>query len=212
MLNVALITHAYAESDTPAGLYTAALAHAFTARGHRVHVIAARNTVPRPRHESTGTLTIHRLGQRRGSPTEAFALNATRRLFELGITEEFDVVECIDAPSCITAIAALRACLTARFGLVSVRTDPAAQLDPHNAAADGLADAVIRGHETREFSTSTLTQEPNQLPNLAQEELVTVATAHEDLWDGLRPGQQSTQAAGAWRSLEQSLSRRPIGA
>ncbi len=108
MLSVVLVTPLYQETATPAGLCTAALANAFVQSGYCVHVICSMTVAPRPRHELSSRITIHRLETRRASHPMAFAIQAARRIHELIQANRCDAIECIDASDCIVALAALR--------------------------------------------------------------------------------------------------------
>ena len=107
-MNVVIVTPWYEEMRTPAGLYAASLAASLSQRGHRVDVIARQAPAARPRHETHGPLTLHRLNVRRHSPPPAFAVAAARRLHELAEATDRLAVECIDAPWCWLGAAALR--------------------------------------------------------------------------------------------------------
>lgn len=148
MLSVALVTPHYAELGTPAGLCTAALAHAFVHAGIAVHVVCAMSPAPRPRHETRGLLTIHRLEIRRGSPPQAFSLGACGRVHELIEANRCDVIECVDAPWCLISLASQMGLRGRRQPLVSVIVDPRGAEPAHAQTAIRLADARISTHET----------------------------------------------------------------
>ncbi len=136
MLSVVLVTPLYQETATPAGLCTAALANAFAQSGYCVHVICSMTVAPRPRHELSGRITIHRLETRRASHPMAFAVQATRRIHELVKANRCDAIECIDAPDCVVALAALRRSSGFNAPLIEVVVQ-------HTHAACGLADASV---------------------------------------------------------------------
>ena len=99
MLSVLLITPHYSEMNTPAGLYTAALAHAYSDRGHDVHVLCTKSSVPPPTLFSPSRITLHRFELRAESSEPAFACQAARCILDLIRADKCDVIECIDSPS-----------------------------------------------------------------------------------------------------------------
>ena len=144
MLSIALVTPVYVEMGSPAGLCTAVLAQAFAERGHDVHVVCSASTAPRSQHVCNGSLTIHRLNTRRGSPEQAFAIQACRYILDLSRAGKCDAIECIDAPSCLLGAAALRQTGALDATLVSVAVDPELHSLSQKTTITCIADANVR--------------------------------------------------------------------
>ena len=142
MTGVVLITPAFAEAGTPSGLCTLALARAYAARGHVVRVLCGRTAAPRAGCECDGTITIHRLATRRGSPGEAFAAEAARAVHSLVRAGRCDVVVCVDGMSSLAGLVAMRSLLGLDAPIVSVSVEPD-DAGTWNGARE-LSDATIQ--------------------------------------------------------------------
>lgn len=143
MLNIALISVNPTETNTPAGMYTTALASLLGERGHSVSIFCPTSASPRPANSYAGATTIHRLNARRGSMPNAFVIHACQLVFECHRSKPFDVIQCIDSPSCIPALLAMRSMGMIAAKIVSCVVDPQEHARPLPAKQSHMADMTI---------------------------------------------------------------------